>query len=205
MWSELFESNPPGVADALRNRHFLLFGAGGLGSNAAVMLARAGAGKLTIVDFDEVVPSNLNRQYYFVDQIGIGKVTALRDNLLRVNPKISVDVRQMKVSQENVDEFLATDASVVLECFDAAESKAILVSSFSRYRPDLPIIAVSGLAGTGPIEELTVRRGPGNLLLVGDGKSGIDSGSGTLSTRVAAAAAMQAHEAILIAARTNRF
>ena len=59
-------------------------GAGGLGSNVAVNLVRTGVKKLKIVDFDVVDESNLNRQFYFMDQVGRPKVEALRENLLRI-------------------------------------------------------------------------------------------------------------------------
>ncbi|MCK5845115.1 MAG: sulfur carrier protein ThiS adenylyltransferase ThiF [Victivallales bacterium] len=196
MFEEIFESNPPDLTDAMRASHFLLFGAGGLGSNAAMMLARAGAGKLTIVDFDLIVPQNLNRQHYYLDQVGMRKVDALRDNLLRVNPEMTVVTVDCKVTAENVGNFRAIDADVVLECFDNAESKTLLVSDFIKNRPKTPIVAVSGLAGIGLLKNLTMRAGPGKLLLIGDGESETTPESGTLSTRVIAAAAMQAHEAI---------
>jgi sulfur carrier protein ThiS adenylyltransferase len=184
----------------MREKHFLLFGAGGLGSNAAMMLTRAGAGKLTLIDFDVVTAQNLNRQHYFLDQLGMKKVDALRDNLLRVNPGMTVVALNAKVTTENVAELCSIDADVVLECFDEAESKTLLVSNFIKRRPATPMIAVSGLAGTGTLEDLRVSRGPGGLVLVGDGESEATPDSGTLSTRVAAAAAMQAHEAIRLAA-----
>ncbi len=65
-------------------------GLGGLGSNAAIALARAGVGKLVLVDFDLIERDNLNRQYYFSDQIGRAKVDAIKGNINRINPNINV-------------------------------------------------------------------------------------------------------------------
>ena len=196
MLNDIFRSNPPGLTDMMRERHFMLFGVGGLGSNAAMMLARAGAGKLTLIDFDIVELSNLNRQYYFLDQVGMTKVDALRDNLLRVNPEIMVEAICERVDSETVCSFCYYGVDVVLECFDAAESKTLLVSHCLKNLPDTPIVAVSGLAGISPIENMRVNRGPGRLIVIGDGESEMSSEAGTVSSRVTAAAAMQAHEAI---------
>ncbi|MCK5843471.1 MAG: sulfur carrier protein ThiS adenylyltransferase ThiF [Victivallales bacterium] len=196
MLNDIFKSNPPGLTELMRHRHFMVFGAGGLGSNAAVILARAGAGRLTLVDFDVVEPSNLNRQYYFLDQVGMAKVDALRDNLLRVNPEIVVEAICERVDSENVRFICATGADVILECFDTAESKTLLVSHCLRHLQTTPVVAVSGLAGITPIENMRVNRGPGRLIVIGDGESEMTPETGTVSSRVTAAAAMQAHEAI---------
>lgn len=196
MLDDIFKSNPPGLIEVMRERHFMVFGAGGLGSNAAMMLARAGAGRLTLVDFDVVEPSNLNRQYYFQDQIGMTKVDALSENLLRVNPEIMVEAISERVDVANVNALCSVGADVVLECFDNAESKTMLVSHCLKNLPETPIVAVSGLAGVGPIENMRVNRGPGPLIVIGDGESEMTPETGTVASRVTAAAAMQAHEAI---------
>ena len=67
---EYFAHRDPAVLAVLRQSSVGIAGAGGLGSNVAVALARAGVGRLVIADFDRIEPSNLNRQQYFVDQVG---------------------------------------------------------------------------------------------------------------------------------------
>ncbi|NOY74940.1 MAG: sulfur carrier protein ThiS adenylyltransferase ThiF [Kiritimatiellaeota bacterium] len=192
---EMFQANPSGVFEVLRECRFLIFGAGGLGSNAAVMLVRAGAGALTLVDFDVIVRSNLNRQYYFADQIGMKKVQALKENLSRINPEIKVEAIEERVEPGNLQRFSSIAADIVLECFDDAECKASLVAHFIKNKPETPIVAVSGLAGVGAIGDFKISRGPGKLVVIGDPDSGSPEMAGTL----AAAAAMQAHEAIRLA------
>ena len=79
----------PGVHALLKQACVGIAGVGGLGSAVAVSLARIGVGKLIIADFDVVEPSNLNRQQYFVDQLGYFKVDALTENLRRINPYVN--------------------------------------------------------------------------------------------------------------------
>ncbi len=77
-------------------------GLGGLGSTLAVALTRAGIGRLIIADFDKIEPSNLNRQHYFIEQVGQYKVDALTENLQRINPDVKVDGHIIKLTEENI-------------------------------------------------------------------------------------------------------
>jgi sulfur carrier protein ThiS adenylyltransferase len=90
-------------------------GLGGLGSNVAVALARTNVGKLIIADFDKVEESNLNRQQYFVDQLGRGKVEAMTENLRRINPNVEIEGHQIKLTADNVLKIFG-DADVIAEC-----------------------------------------------------------------------------------------
>jgi len=195
-----YAANPPGITEILRSKRVFVAGCGGLGSNVAVCLARAGVGFIALADFDRVELSNLNRQHFFVDQVGLPKAEALRLNLARINPEVHVSAAVVKLTRENLADQLPTACDVVFECFDRAEAKAMLVEFCLERLPDVPVIAVSGLAGVGPVDELRVSRGPLNLYLVGDGVSEMNAGNGTLSTRVVAAAAIQAHTAIRLLA-----
>ena len=78
-------------------------GAGGLGSNCAMHLVRAGVKKLVIADFDVVGESNLNRQFFFRDQLGRKKVDALAENLRRIEPDLSLDLRDVRLAPDNID------------------------------------------------------------------------------------------------------
>ena len=92
---EEFESlmmarHTPGIHQKIKSAVVGIAGLGGLGSTLAIALARIGIGTLILVDFDVVEPSNLNRQQYFVHQIGMPKVEALQENISRVNPCVKV-------------------------------------------------------------------------------------------------------------------
>ncbi len=118
----------PGIHARLKQACVGIAGAGGLGSAVAVALARIGVGRLIIADFDLVEPSNLNRQQYFIDQIGFYKVAALTQNLQRINPYISVEPHQALLGPDNIPQLFAP-CSVVVEAFDRADMKAMLVDT----------------------------------------------------------------------------
>ncbi|MFA7230561.1 MAG: sulfur carrier protein ThiS adenylyltransferase ThiF [Victivallaceae bacterium] len=188
-----FSSNPPGVTEALRKKSVFVAGAGGLGSNVCFMLVRTGIENITVIDFDVVEPSNLNRQQYFRDQVGMPKVVALKENLLRINPDLKINAIQQKLTAENCRALVPADVDLIFECFDQAEAKAMLAAFALSFRPEVPTIAVSGLAGLGPCEDITVTRGIGQLYIVGDGVSEMNSETGTIASRVMQVSAMQAH------------
>lgn len=193
-----FSSNPPCVTEILANRKFFICGAGGLGSNVAITLARAGAGCLYIADFDRVEPSNLNRQQYYRDQVGKFKVDALEENLLRINPFLRIIKIFEKITSDNCGRLIPQDADVIFECFDKAETKAMLASFCLRERPAVPLITVSGTAGMGDSSEIKIKKGVGKLWIVGDGKTEMNRVNGTIASRVAQVAAMQAHIGICL-------
>jgi sulfur carrier protein ThiS adenylyltransferase len=195
---QFFSSNPPGVTEQLREKRVFIAGAGGLGSNVAISLVRAGVTDLTIADFDRVEPSNLNRQQYFRDQVGMLKVDALTENLLRINPDLKIKTVCEKITPLNCKVIISASAEIIFECFDSAEAKAMITGFCMKKRPGIPVIAVSGLAGTGKCGTIKVRKGPANLWIVGDLKTEMNSGNGTISSRVAYAAALQAHTGIRI-------
>lgn len=194
----MFRANVPGVTPVLRQASAFIGGAGGLGSNVAVMLVRAGIGKLCIVDFDCVSISNLNRQNYGVAQIGRIKVEALRENLLQINPALIVEIHCERLTDKNFSILVPDDVDLIFECFDDPGAKAALCRFALTQRSAIPFIAVSGIGGAGPLENIrTVRKSP-TFYLIGDGESDVSDGNGTLSTRVIAAAAAQAHCGIQI-------
>ena len=165
-----------------------LAGLGGLGSNCALNLVRAGFRKLTIVDFDVITPSNLDRQFYFLDQVGMDKVEALRVNLLRVNPDLELTIINKKIEKENIKEFFSA-CDVVVECLDRPDYKSMLVEGLLGLGKF--VVAVSGVGGIGSSDEIKVHKVKKNLIVVGDLKSDI-SMKPALSPRVNIAAAKQA-------------
>ena len=181
----------PVVLDALRRSAVGIAGAGGLGSSVAVALARAGVGRLVIADFDRVEASNLNRQQYFVDQVGRVKVEALKENLLRINPFSVYETHEARVTRRNAAAiFKAVD--VLVEAFDNAEAKQMLIEACLRRYPGRPIVAASGLAGYGGTRKLHVRR-LGNLYICGDEASQCPKGVSPMAPRVGVVAHMQAN------------
>lgn len=138
-------------------------GVGGIGSNVAVNLIRAGCTSLKLVDFDRVELSNLNRQFYFADQVGSYKVDMLRENLLRIDPSAEVEVVHLRLTPENMLKTFI-DCRILVEGFDEQSSKKQLLELFSDQ--DLSIVSASGIAGVG-LDAIRIRR-LGNCTIVGD-------------------------------------
>lgn len=187
----------PGIHARLKQACVGIAGAGGLGSAVAVALARIGVGRLIIADFDLVEPSNLNRQQYFIDQIGLYKVAALTQNLQRINPYISVEPHQALLGPDNIPQLFAP-CSVVVEAFDRADMKAMLVDTVLSCLPGCCVVAASGVAGYDDNNSITTRRISSRLYLVGDGVSEAQPGNGLMAPRVAIAAGHQANQVVRI-------
>ena len=141
-------------------------GLGGLGSNVAISLARAGIGKLILVDFDKVEKSNLSRQYYFSDQIGKLKVDALKDNIKKINPEIIIETFNIKLKKGSMEKPFK-NADVVIEALDKAETKAAFIEEILIKLKDKPIVAASGVAGYGHSERIATKK-LGNLCMCYD-------------------------------------
>lgn len=171
-------------------------GAGGLGSNCAVALARCGLGNIVIADFDIVDKSNLNRQYYFWNQIGEMKVNALTDNLLKINPDLNIRKYPLKLDTHNIHKIFA-DVDILIEAFDKADQKVILIEEALANWPDRPLITGSGMAGYGNLNKLHIRQSE-NLYICGDEVSEISNEQPPIAPKVAIVANMQADKAIEI-------
>ena len=188
---EYFAHRDPDVLAVLRRSSVGIAGAGGLGSNVAVALARAGVGRLVIADFDRIEPSNLNRQQYFLDQVGERKVVALRENLLAVNPYSLYEIHDVRINRRNAATVFAR-VDILVEAFDKAAAKEMLIEASLARFPGRPIIAASGLAGYGRNRKIHTRR-LGNLYICGDESSQCPKGISPMAPRVALVAAMQAN------------
>lgn len=188
---EYFARRDPAVLAVLRQSSVGIAGAGGLGSNVAVALARAGVGRLVIADCDKVEPSNLNRQQYFIDQVGERKVAALRENLLAINPYSLYEVHDVRVTRRNASVLFAR-VDVLVEAFDRAEAKEMLIEASLSKFPGRPIVAASGLAGFGGNRRIHARK-VGNLYICGDEASQCPKGVSPMAPRVALVAALQAN------------
>jgi sulfur carrier protein ThiS adenylyltransferase len=190
--NKLFRKNVPGTTEILQKACIGIAGCGGLGSNAAVALVRAGVGKLIMSDFDVVEESNLNRQYFFRADIGRNKVGALAHHLKSINPHVQLTLVNKQLCAADVPKVFK-DADLCIEAFDRAESKSWLLEAWSTAFPGRHIVCASGLSGIGNTEALKVRHA-GTLHIVGDGES--EMSLGLCSARVAIVANMQANVAI---------
>lgn len=183
--------NVPGASARLQGSVVGIMGAGGLGSNVAHALVRAGVGRLIVADHDRVEVSNLNRQLFFRDQVGALKVEALTETLERISPLTRITTLAESITPENIVAIYG-EADVLVEALDLAASKASLIEAW-LLKTKKPIVAASGLAGIGGTEKIRVRR-MGRLAVCGDGES--DRSEGLCSARVAMVACMQANIAL---------
>ena len=190
--ASIFERNVPGTTEKLQKATVGIAGCGGLGSNAAVALARAGVGRLILADPDSVELSNLNRQYFFQSDIGKVKVEALAAHLRAVNPDIELVLHELELTPENTPGVFG-DADILIEAFDRAESKHWLIETWCRAFPDRPIVCGSGLSGVGNTGALRVHSS-GLIHCCGDEES--DMSMGLCAARVGTVANMEANVAL---------
>ena len=172
-------------------------GLGGLGSNVAIALARAGIGKLILIDFDKVDITNLHRQQYKASQIGKPKTAALSDNLLEIAPYIALETHNVKIDEQNATDFFK-DADIICEAFDNPEAKAILVNAVLEKAPEKYLIAASGMAGLGDPNLIHTKKITDKFYLSGDEVSDTKDGLSLFAPRVALCAAHQASTALRI-------
>ena len=186
----------PEVAAKLKNVTIGIAGLGGLGSNAAVSLARAGIGKLVLIDFDKVELSNLNRQAYFLEHVGMFKTEAIADIIKKINPFISIELKQVTITAENCMK-LFENVSLVIEAVDGAETKEMIIEAILTESETMPVIAGSGMAGYGKNSIITESK-MGRLRIMGDDISEVAPGVPLMAPRVGIVANMQANAALEI-------
>lgn len=187
----------PGVHRRVKAARVGVAGLGGLGSQVAIALARTGVGTLVLADFDVVEPSNLNRQQYFVEQIGVHKVEALEKTLRGISPYIRLEVHPVRLLKENIPEIF-NGCRVLVEAFDRADQKAMLVETALTSLPDTWVVAASGVAGFGPADAIRTHRLGPRLFVVGDLETAARPGTGLMAPRVGVAAHSQANLALRI-------
>jgi len=172
-------------------------GAGGLGSNCAVSLARTGVGTLVIADFDKIELSNISRQFYFIDQVGMMKTVALKENLKRIRPEINVVTHQTVLSEKNITSVFR-ECQVIVEAFDRSDMKQMFIETVQKELAGIPLIVGSGLAGWGNTETLKFRKIDETLYICGDEMSEATDDYPPLAPRVCIVANMQANAVIEI-------
>lgn len=197
MEQALVSRHTPGVHSQVKKATVGIAGLGGLGSNIAIMLARVGIGKLILVDFDVVEPSNLNRQQYFIRHIGMLKTDAIKELLKDINPYIEVVTKAAFIDEHNIDEFFS-ETDIIVEAFDAPASKALLVNFVLHHYRDKYIVAASGLAGYFSNNSLVTKKVSDKFYLIGDNESEAQPGCGLMAPRATLAAAHQANTVLRI-------
>ena len=188
-----------GLHERFSSATVAICGLGGLGSNIAIALARAGIGKLILIDFDRVDITNLHRQQYKANQIGCYKTEALAGNLLEIAPYTEVKAVTTKITEENFTDLLK-GAEVVCEAFDNAESKAMLVNGVLEQLPDCYLVAASGMAGMDTPNTIKTRKIMKRFYLCGDETSDVADNIGLVASRVMLCAAHQTHTVLRILA-----
>lgn len=187
---------PENLSDILKNKTVGIAGAGGLGSNCAVALARVGVGNLIITDFDVIDKSNLNRQYYFLHQLGQKKVIALRNNINLINPEVKVNAIDIKLQAKDIIKIFS-DCDVIVEAFDLAEMKHMIIETVLSEMPDKIIVSGVGLAGWGNNNSITTSYSD-RLIICGDGETEVSDDLPPLAPRVGIVANMQANQVLEI-------
>ena len=190
----LEERHSPETQALLSAGSVAIAGLGGLGSNVACALARIGVGHLHLIDFDVVDISNLNRQQYFIEHLGMKKTDAMQSLLKKINPYLDIRTDCVKVTKDNLTE-LFTDDSIICEAFDDPLAKAMLVNGILQLFPEKKLVSASGMAGFGSSNTILTKHPMKNFYLCGDDVSEPTYGNGLMAPRVAICAA---HEANMI-------
>lgn len=196
-YSALSERHGEKAQKSFESATVAICGLGGLGSNIAFVLARAGVGRLILIDFDKVDITNLHRQQYKANQIGMRKTEALKENLLEFAPYVTVETHTVRIDEENAETILKK-ADIICEAFDDAECKAMLVNLVTERMPEKYLVAASGMAGMGSANTIQTRRISKRFYICGDGTSDVQSEGSLISSRVMLCAAHQAHTVLRI-------
>jgi len=191
------------IRDHLSQFRVGIAGAGGLGSNCAVALARSGIGTLVISDFDVIEPANLNRQYYFISQVGMMKSTALKENISRINPDVTVIAHTERLDTSNIPEIFA-GCDVIVEAFDRDDMKQMLIEFVLKEMPGIPVVIGSGLAGWGNSESIKFRKADDTIYICGDESTPAGDDMPPIAPRVGMVANMQANTVVEILMKKTR-
>ncbi|SMB87320.1 sulfur carrier protein ThiS adenylyltransferase [Desulfonispora thiosulfatigenes DSM 11270] len=193
----LVARHTPGVHAKVKKSIVGIAGLGGLGSNVAISLARLGIGKLILVDFDRVEPSNLNRQQYFTRHIGMMKTKALEELIKEINPFVKIETKDIFLDQDNLIDCFK-EVEIIVEALDNPESKANLVNTVLTKDKEKIIVAASGMAGYFSNNTIKTKKIRDNFYLIGDDFSEVQMGCGLMAPRVAIAANHQANTVLRI-------
>ena len=175
-----------GQLELLAKAKIGIAGAGGLGSNLAMILARSGVENLIMVDYDTVDASNLNRQHYWPRDLARPKVEALAESLLALNPHMNLQSVHLRLDEGNIGE-IVRQCGIWSEALDNAQTKALFTEK--ALLAGCRVVAASGICGIGG--QSLRRRDLGKLTVVGDFSTSLDCAP-PMAPRVIQAAAMMA-------------
>jgi len=195
-YNQITARNSADIREKIKQAVVGIAGCGGLGSNAAIALARIGINKLVITDFDKVEPSNLNRQQYFLSDIGKYKTDALASFIKKINPFVKVEKHIIKLSFKNIFD-VYKDCPIIIEAFDKVSEKAMIVEAFvdKRFKNKF-LITASGLAGYSSSNLIKTNMLSKNIFICGDNKNEGNEKNGLMAPRVIIAAGHQANMAV---------
>ena len=154
--------------EIFKNAKVSVLGCGGLGSNVAMILARACIGEINLYDFDTIEYSNLNRQNYTINEVGLKKTEASKKRLKETLPYVKVNTKDIYLNKDNMDSII-NEADYFIEAFDNRESKAMVFDYFTNL-DDKYLFTASGMAGLGDLSDIKIKRFS-NITMVGDFKS----------------------------------
>lgn len=193
----LYVRHTPGVQKKIAGAVVGIMGLGGLGTVVAGALARVGVGTLVLADFDIVDPTNLNRQHYFIDQIGMTKVAATAANIQRMNPYVHLVLHEQRLDERTIP-LLFKDVDVLVECFDDPVMKAVGFRLALTQMKNMGYVGASGMAGFADNNLIVTKQHGPRIYLVGDGVSEAKPGEGLMAPRVGIAAHHQANQVLRI-------
>ncbi|MGL5507778.1 MAG: sulfur carrier protein ThiS adenylyltransferase ThiF, partial [Paraclostridium sp.] len=155
-----------------------------------------GVGNLTLVDFDIVEPSNLNRQQYFIKDIGKYKTEALKNTIESINPFISINSINKLINSSNIIDF--SDADIIIEAFDNPKSKAEIANVVLTKMKKMYLISSSGMAGFYDSNIIKTKKIRDKFYICGDETNEAKEGDGLMAPRVAICANHMANLVIQI-------
>jgi sulfur carrier protein ThiS adenylyltransferase len=198
LYNKITSRNSAEIKDKIKRAVIGIAGCGGLGSNVAIALARIGVKKIVIADFDKVEPSNLNRQQFFVSDIGKNKTDALASFIKASNPFVQVERHNIKLNLRNIFAIYG-ECPLVIEAFDKVSEKSMILKAFGDTRfKDKYLITTSGLAGFFPSNLIRTIKLSKNIYLCGDNKHPGNRKDGLMAPRVMIAAGHQANMAVIL-------
>lgn len=129
--------------ETLKNKKVAVFGIGGVGSFVVEALARTGVGHLVLIDFDDIVLSNINRQIHAnIETVGQLKVDAMKERILKINPNMTVTALPLLYNAETSSDILTDDLDYVVDAIDMVSSKLLLIEECKAR--NIPIVCSMG-------------------------------------------------------------
>jgi len=191
----LRERHTPEIHGMIKKAKVGIAGLGGLGSNIAAMLVRAGVSDLVIADLDIVDITNINRQNYGIDQVGLAKTDATEQQLKKINPYAKIKKHNVRLNVSNISKIFKK-CDIVCEAFDVPSEKTMLITAILEQCPGAKVVSGSGMAGFGRSNEIVTKMMSDRLYICGDGIDMEDAAGGLMAPRVGICAGHMANTVI---------